>query len=118
MEKCLQRWIQNFLNIPNEKEFYDKIPEEIYSIYDCAGNFIGDLLESDYVEFHDKGIIINTDEYVLQGFPEGYPVDIATYFVSKEHQNTIPKIKKKRCVVVILDDPKWKRQMNLKNLSY
>lgn len=35
---------------------------------------------------------------VLRGFPEGYPVDIATYFVSKEHQeNHIEDKKEKMC---------------------
>ena len=114
--KILKEWkkvqkegYKSFFISQNEKEFYERIPEEIYSIYDHKGNFIADLLETDYIDFYDKNIIINTNDYVLQGVPEGYPVDVANYFVNKEHKDAIAMVKVQRVVIVILDEPKWKR---------
>ncbi len=114
--KILEEWkkvqkegYKSFFIFQNEKEFYERIPEEIYSVYDHNGIFVADLLETDYLDFYDKDIVINTDDYVLQGVPEGYPVNVSNYFIRRERQDAIDMVKKRRVVIVILDEPKWKR---------
>ena len=37
---------KNFFIYQNRKDFHRYIPEEVYGVFDCHGNFIGDLLET------------------------------------------------------------------------
>lgn len=104
---------KNFLIYQNEKDFYLKIPEEVYSVYDYKGNFVGDYLESDFCDLLDNKLIVNTNNYQSQEYIEGgieeYPKDIANYFVRKEEQEQVAEIKKRRTIIVILDEPKRKK---------
>ena len=101
---------KNFFIYQNRKDFHRYTPEEVYGVFDCHGNFIGDLLETDFCIFFNDNTIISIDEYLSYNHTKDkandYPTDIGNYFVNKDRMEAIPYIKKKRTIIVIIDELK------------
>ena len=98
---------KNFFIYQNEKDFHRYIPEEVYGVFDYHGNFVGDMLETDFIHFFNDDTIISIDEYLsydhTRDKAEDYPTDIGNYFVNKDRMDVIPYIKKKRTIIVIVE---------------
>ena len=101
---------KNFFIYQNRKDFHRYIPEEVYGVFDCHGNFIGDLLETDFCIFFNDNTIISIDEYLSYNHTKDkandYPTYIGNYFVNKDRMESILFIKKKRTIIVIIDELK------------
>lgn len=99
---------KNFLIFQNEQDFHSYIPEEMYGVFDCYGNFVGDLLETDFCYFFNDDTIISIDEYLSYNHTrdkaEDYPTSIGNYFVNKDRMEAIPFIKEKRTIIVIVEN--------------
>ena len=99
---------RNFFIYQNEKDFHRYIPEEVYGVFDYHGNFVGDMLETDFIHFFNDDTIISIDEYLSYNHTrdkaEDYPIDIGNYFVNKDRMDVIPYIKKKRTIIVIVEN--------------
>ena len=98
---------KNFFIYQNEKDFHRYIPEEVYGVFDYHGNFVGDMLETDFIHFFNDDTIISIDEYLsydhTRDKAEDYPTDIGNYFVNKDRMDVIPYIKKKRTIIVTVE---------------
>lgn len=99
-----------FFIYQNREEFLCQIPEEVFGVFDCHGQFVGDLLESDFMELYDKNIIICDADLLSNNSTinetDNYPTDIGNYFANKDMKDAISLVKERRTIIVFVDELK------------
>lgn len=95
---------KKIFHFKNWDDLYDNIPEEIYSVADKTGNFIGDILETDFWELVDKEDVITLldltqDEEILNLHRN----PLSDYVVNANKQDALNNVLKNR-VLIQVDD--------------
>lgn len=86
----------------DEDEFYANIPEEIYSVADKDGNFIGDILETDFWDLVDNGdVIILLDLKQDSEILNSHRNSMSDYVVNANKQNALDNVLKSRVLMLI-----------------
>lgn len=86
----------------DEDDFYDNIPEDIYSVADKDGNFIGDILETDFWDLVDNGdVIILLDLKQDSEILNSHRNSMSDYVVNANKQNALDNVLKSRVLMLI-----------------
>lgn len=86
----------------DEDDFYANIPEDIYSVADKNGNFIGDILETDYLNLVDNADVINLmdldqDPEIIEFHRNSFNY----YVVNANKQEALANVLKNRVLIQI-----------------
>lgn len=86
----------------DEDEFYANIPEEIYSVADKDGNFIGDILETDFWELVDNGDVINLlDLKQNSEILDFHRNSMSDYVINSQKLDALNNVLKSRVLILI-----------------
>lgn len=93
---------KNTFRFKDEDDFYANIPEDIYSVADRDGNFIGDVLETDFWELVDNGDVITLldltqDPEIL----ELHRNSMSDYVVNANKREALENVLRKRVLIHI-----------------
>lgn len=103
-ENASKEGFKHFFIYRNRDEFLCNIPEEVFGVFDSHGNFVGDLLESDFMDLYSRNVIICDADLQSNNHStneaDNYPTEIGNYFANKDMKDAIPLIKERRTIIV------------------
>lgn len=86
----------------DEDDFYANIPEEIYCVADKDGNFIGDILETDFCK-----LVNNDDVIILLDLKQNSEIlnlhrnSMSDYVINANKQDALDNVLKNRVLILI-----------------